>query len=76
MTTQNKVFKYKINGNLVEIEKRYRNKTQYEYYLTVFMGESDFESIVDYQEVHLTKKSAIQEAEKATMIKPKIVRVF
>jgi len=76
MTTQNKIFKTKINGNLVQIEKRYRNRTQYEYYLTVFMGESDFESVVDYQEIHLTKKSAIQEAEKATMMKPTIVRVF
>ena len=45
-----------IEGNKVEILKKYRTRTQYEYYLTIYMGETDIESILIYNPLHLTKK--------------------
>jgi len=65
-----------IEGNKVEIEKRYRTRTQFEYFLTIYMGDSNTESIHIYEECHLTKKSAINEAKKAIARKPRIERVF
>ena len=64
-----------IEGNKVVIEKVYRNRTQYEFLLTIYMGSSDYESIHIYQRCHLTKKSAINEAIKAISIKPRIERL-
>lgn len=66
-----------IEGNKVEILKKYRTRTQYEYYLTIYMGESDIESILIYDPLHLTKKSAIKEAYKAitSSKKPRIERI-
>lgn len=65
-----------IDGNKVVIEKVYRTRTQYEFFLKIYMGDSDFESIHIYQECHLTKKSAINEAIKAISRKPRIERVY
>ncbi len=65
-----------IEGNKVVIEKVYRTKTQYEFFLKIYMGDSDFESIHIYEECHLTKKSAINEAIKAISRKPRIERVY
>ena len=65
-----------IEGNKVVIEKRYRTRTQFEYFLTIYMGESEFESIHIYNECHLTKRSAINEAKKAIARKPRIERVY
>lgn len=67
-----------IEGNKVVIEKKYRTRTQFEYLLTIYIGESDFESILMYDPVHLTKKSALKEAYKAitSSKKPIIERVF
>jgi hypothetical protein len=66
-----------IEGNKVEILKKYRTRTQYEYFLTIYMGNSDIESILIYNHLHLTKKSAIKEANKAitSSKKPRIERV-
>ncbi|RLI50062.1 hypothetical protein DRO61_04315 [Candidatus Bathyarchaeota archaeon] len=65
-----------IDGSRVEIEKKHRTKSQYEYYLTIFMGDSDYESIVMYQNIHLTKRSAINEATRAIKSKPVIIKVI
>lgn len=67
-----------INGNNVVIEKKYRTRTQFEYFLTIYMGESDFESILLYDEVHLTLKSAKNEAIRAitSSKQPKLIRIF
>jgi len=67
-----------VGGNRVEILKKYRTRTQFEYYLTIFMGDSDYESILIYQELHLTRKEAYKEAERAITSKrqPKIERVI
>lgn len=68
---------YLINENRVEIEKVYRTRTQFEYYLTIFMGDSDYESILIYQEMWLTKKNALTEAKRAIFNskKPRIEKV-
>ena len=73
---ENKTFTTVIEGNKVEIVKKYRTKTQYEYFLKIYMGNSDIDSIHIYQETHLTKNSAINEAVRAIATKPKIVRVY
>jgi hypothetical protein len=65
-----------IEGNKVVIEKKYRTRTQFEYFLTIYIGDSDMESIHIYEECHLTKKSAINEAKKAIARKPRIERVY
>lgn len=65
-----------IGGNKVVIEKVNRTRTQYEYFLKIYMGQSDVESIHIYKECHLTKKSAISEAIKAISRKPRIERVL
>ena len=66
-----------INSDRVEITKQYRTKTQYEYFLTIFMVDSQFESIRNYQDCHLTKKSAIEEAFRVinSPAQPRIERV-
>ena len=65
-----------IEGNKIVIEKKYRTRTQFEYFLTIYMGNSNIESIHIYNECHLTKKSAINEAKKAIARKPRIERVY
>ena len=62
MTTLNKKYTYIINGNRVEISKEYRTRTQYEYFLKIFMGDSEYESILNYRELFLTKKYALNHA--------------
>ena len=62
MTNSNKQYNYLIKCNRVEIKKVYRNRTQFEYFLTIFMGDSDYESIMNYKECFLTKKSALSHA--------------
>jgi hypothetical protein len=78
MQTLNKSFKYSVNSNNVLIEKKYRTKTQFEYYLTIFIGNSDFESIMHYQTIFLTKKSALNCAINTIYFspKPKIFKVL
>ena len=56
---------YLINGNKVEVKKVNRTRTQYEWYLTIFMGNSDYESILIYNKMWLTKKNALNEAKRA-----------
>ena len=65
-----KVYKLKIGGNNVEIHKKYRTKTQYEYWLKIFMGDSDWDSLLIYREMWLTKKGAIDEANRAIYNSP------
>lgn len=67
-----------INGNKVEILKRYRTRTQFEYILTIFIGNSEYESILNYMPLHLTKKSAIREANEVILNakKPRIEKVI
>ena len=64
MKNNNKQYNYLINGNRVEIKKEYRTKTQFEYYLTIFISDSDFESFLIYENIHLTKLSAINESKR------------
>ena len=68
---------YSINGNRIEIVKNYRTRTQYEYYLTIFIGDSDYESISNYKTMFLTKSSALNEANKTIIHakKPRIEKV-
>ncbi len=61
----NKVYKLQIKGNNVQIVKAHRTRTQFEYKLTIFMGDSDWESILLYQAIHLTLKGAKNEAVRA-----------
>ena len=77
MKAQNRQYNYLINGNRVEIKKEYRTKTQFEYYLTIFMGDSDYESILMYQGLWLTKRSALNEAKRAIFSskKPRLERI-
>lgn len=69
---------FSINGNKVEIEKVYRTRTQFEYYLTIFMGESTVESILLYEQLHLTLKAAKAEAIRVITSpkQPKLIRLF
>ena len=64
-----------IEGNKVIITKEYRTRTQYDYFLKIFMGKSEFESINYYEEHHLTKRSAIKEALRSLDCKPKMIRI-
>ena len=64
-----------IKGNKVIITKEYRTRTQYDYFLKIYMGNSDFESINFYQEHHLTKRSAIKEALRSLDCKPKMIKI-
>jgi len=59
---ENKQYNYLINGNRVEITKVYRTKSQFEYYLNIFIGGSDYESILNYRTMFLTKKNALEHA--------------
>lgn len=65
-----------IEGNKVEIEKVYRTRTQFEYFLSIFIGDSDICGFHVYSEVHLTKKSAIKEAKRAIARKPRVERII
>ena len=71
MTTLNKQYNYLINGNRVEIKKVYRTKTQFEYFLTIFMGDSNYESIMNYNTMFLTKKAALNHAKHIVLNAPK-----
>lgn len=62
MDKLSKEYHYLINNNKVLISKVYRTKTQYEYFLKIFMGTSDYCSILNYQKMFLTKKQALNEA--------------
>ena len=53
---------YIINGNRVEIRKVNRTRTQFEYYMTIFMGDSNYESILNYRTVFLAQKHALNHA--------------
>jgi hypothetical protein len=78
MTTSDKQYNYLVSGNRIEIKKIYRNRTQFEYYLKIFMGDSDYESILNYQAMFLTKKRAISYAQNIIFNapKPRIERVI
>lgn len=75
MTTLNKQYNYLINENRVEIKKVYRTKTQFEYFLKIFMGNSDYESGLIYNTLFLTKKNALNHAKHVILNapQPKIV---
>lgn len=77
MKNLNKQYSFLINGNRVLIEKVYRTPTQYENHLTIFMGDSDWESILNYEEVFLTKRSALNHAKEVILNakKPRIEKV-
>ena len=62
MTTKKYILK--IKHYEARIEKVYRTKTQFEYYLDIFLGDSNYRSPHKYQELHLTRKSAINEAKR------------
>lgn len=73
---ENVKYTLKIGNNKIIIHKKHRAKTQFEYYLTIYMWDSDTESIHIYEKCHLTKKGAINEAKKAISRKPRIERVY
>ena len=77
MKNLNKQYSFLINGNRVLIEKVYRTPTQYENHLTIFMGDSDWESILIYEQLHLTKRSALSHAKEVILNakKPRIEKV-
>jgi len=54
-----------IGGNKVVVEKKYRTRTQFEYFLTIYIRETEIEHFLTYDPVHLTRKSAIKEAVRA-----------
>lgn len=66
----NKTYTCFINGERVEILKNHRTRTQYEYYLTIFMGNSQYESIRNYETMFLTLKAAIKHAKYAIFEAP------
>jgi len=78
MTTQNKIYTYLIRNNKVEIKKVQRTKTQYEYFLKIYIGQSDYESILIYRQMWLTKKNALAHAKDAIINakKPRLERVL
>ena len=69
---------YLINGNRVEVKKIYRNRTQFEWFLTIFMGDTDTESILNYQTVFLAKKHALNHAKEIILNakKPRVEKVI
>lgn len=73
-----KIYTYLIEDNKVEIKKTYRNKTQYEYFLKIYMGQSDYESILNYKEIWLTKKNALGHAKDVIINakKPRVKKVL
>jgi hypothetical protein len=78
MTPKTKTYTYSIRNNKVEIKKVQRTKTQYEYFLKIFIGQSDYESILIYQRMWLTKKNALAHAKDAIIDakKPRLERVI
>lgn len=70
MTDLNKQYNYLVNGNRVEIKKVYRTKTQFEYFLKIFMGDSNYESILIYNTLFLTKKNALNHAKQVILNAP------
>jgi len=78
MTTQDTIYTYLIKNNKVQIKKVQRTKTQYEYFLKIYMGQSDYESILIYQEMFLTKKKALAHAKDVIVNakKPRLERVL
>ena len=78
MTNLNRQYNYLVNGIRVEIKKVYRTKTQFEYILNVFIGNSDLESILMYDTVFLTKKSALKHAKDAisNAKNPRIEKIY
>jgi hypothetical protein len=78
MTPKTKIYTYSIRNNKVEIKKVSRTKTQYEYFLKIFIGQSNYESILIYQRMWLTKKNALAHAKDAIIDakKPRLERVI
>lgn len=78
MTPKTKIYTYLIRNNKVEIKKVNRTKTQYEYFLKIFIGQSDYESILIYQRMWLTKKNALAHAKDSIIDakKPRLERVI
>ena len=74
--TTTAIYTTTIKDNKVVVKKVNRTRTQYEYFLKIYMGDSETESIHIYEECHLTKRSAINEAIKAISKKPRIERVI
>ncbi len=72
-----RTYKYQIENNIVEVTKSYRNRTQFEWILNIFMSDGETESIHLFNTVHLTRKSALSEAKRAILNNPpRIERVF
>lgn len=66
----NRSYKYQIENNIVEVTKAYRNRTQFEWILNIFMSDGKTESIHLFDTIHLTKKSALSEAKRAILDNP------
>ena len=73
---KDKLYTYFIKDIRIEIKKIYRTKTQYEYFLCLYYGNSDIETIHLYNNCHLTKKAALNEAKRAILTPPRIEKVF
>lgn len=74
--TLNKTYEYQVENNVIRITKEYRTKTQYEWRLQIFMMDRKTESLHLFQQLHLSKKSALNEAKRAISKPPRIERVF
>ena len=72
----NKTYEYQVEKNVVCITKNHRTRTQFYWYLKIFMMDGKTESLHLFQEIHLTKKSAMQEAKRAISKPPRIERIF
>ena len=71
-----KQYIYKLGNYKVSITKVYRNRTQFEWFLNIFIGESDIEAVNLFTEVHLTKKGALNEAKRSIFLNtPRIERI-
>lgn len=73
---QDKKYMKLIGNYRVEVTKKYRTKSQYEYFLNIYYQNSDLESIHLFAPIHLTLKGAFDEAERAIARKPKIEKVI
>ena len=65
-----KQYKYKLGNLTAVITKVHRNRTQFEWYLNIFMGDSNIEAINSFSIVHLTRKEALNEAKRSVFINP------
>lgn len=59
---KNKKYTYKVDEYTVQIEKVYITRTQYEWWLTIFIEDTDLKAPFDYRDMWFKKKSALQHA--------------